>query len=270
MEEIKKLLENMQQEIRQSKNEMLEMKEEIKTTIINNLNEKFANLEVKQDLFETKIQQQSTAIKNFERHIRRKNLILFGVEEHEKSYHELEKTIINLINTHFNFQYNNYSIEEVRRLGKRGDTTRPIKITFSTMGLKINILKNKKLLENTPYYFKEDYPLEILNKRKELQDQLKKEKQLGNKAYLSYDKLVVIKEKEQPQPFPHSHKNKRNLSESPEFINTRKQDQKQYHKKSKISNMKDFVIQKPKLNYIPAVNSHDQPDNNTQNNNNKE
>nr|XP_004930264.2 uncharacterized protein LOC101745100 [Bombyx mori] len=189
--------------------EMLEMKEEIKTTIINSLNEKISNFEAKQDHFETKIQQQSTAIKNFERYIRRKNLILFGVEEQEKSYDELENTIINLINTHFNFQYNNYSIEEVRRLGKKKDTIRPIKITFSTMGLKIKILKNKKLLENTTYYLKEDYPLDILNKRKELLEQLRKEKQLGNKAYLSYDKLIIIKDKEQ-QP-PRSHKKQKKL-----------------------------------------------------------
>lgn len=90
MDEIKKLLENMQREIRNSKNEMLKMKEDIKTTIINNLNEKFANLEAKQDVIETKIQQHNIAIKNFNRYIRRKNLILFGVEEQEKSYHELE------------------------------------------------------------------------------------------------------------------------------------------------------------------------------------
>lgn len=259
----------MQQEIRQSKKEMLEMKEEIKTTIIHNLNEKFANLEEKQDLLETKIQQQNTVIKNFDRHLRRKNLILFGVEEHEKSYHELEKTIIDFINTHFNFQYNNFSIEDVRRLGKNKGTIRPIKITFSTMGLKINILRNKKLLENTPYYLKEDYPLEILNKRKELQEQLKKEKQLGNKAYLSYDKLIVIKDKGQQFSRGHTNTNKRNLSESPEFIHTKKHDQKQSYKKNRISNMKDFITQKSKLNYTSTGNSHVQPEN-QENNSNKE
>ncbi|XP_045453301.1 uncharacterized protein LOC123662503 [Melitaea cinxia] len=193
MEEIKMMLINMQQENRETKSEMLAMKEDITTTIINNLNEKFTYLETKQNLLETKLQQQNTAIKNFDRYLRRKNLILFGVEEQEKSYHDLEKTVIEFINEYFNLQYNNCSIEDVRRLGKKKDAIRPIKITFTTMGLKINILRNKKLLKNTPFYFKEDYPLDILNKRKELLVQLKKEKQLGHKAYIRYDKLIVLK-----------------------------------------------------------------------------
>lgn len=122
---------------------------------------------------------------------------------------------------------------------------------------------------------KEDYPLDILNKRKELLDQLRQEKQLGNMAYLSYDKLIILKDKEQHHP--RSHNNKRNLSESPElYANNQivKKDQKQTYKKNKTSNMKDFIIQKPKFNYIPTETSHDQPENKqkngTQINNNKE
>lgn len=102
------------------------------------------------------------------------------------------------------------------------------------MGLKINIWKNKKLLENTPYYLKEDYPLEILNKRKELQEQLQKEKQLGNTAFISYDKLIVIKDKK--EKLPRSHTNKRNLSISPELVQTNNT-----LKKNKIT---DFIPQR--------------------------
>ena len=71
--------------------------------------------------------------------MRRKKLILFGVEEQEKLYQELEKNVIGLINTHFNLQYNKYSIEEVRRLGKKRETIRPIKITITNKN-KINQL----------------------------------------------------------------------------------------------------------------------------------
>ncbi|KOB68171.1 Transmembrane protein [Operophtera brumata] len=77
------------------------------------------------------------------------------------------------------------NIEAVRRLGRRdGGKTRPIVMTLLTMGLKIQIQKNKKKLENTPYYIKEDYPPEILNKRKELQIQLEKEREQGKMAFI--------------------------------------------------------------------------------------
>ncbi|KAF9414412.1 hypothetical protein HW555_007666 [Spodoptera exigua] len=41
-------------------------------------------------------------------------------------------------------------------------------------------------------YFSEDYPKEVLNKRKELQAQLQKEKEAGKTAFIKYDKLIVL------------------------------------------------------------------------------
>ncbi|CAK1594927.1 unnamed protein product [Parnassius mnemosyne] len=215
MDEIKKLLENMQREIKQQKTDMLEMKEDIKISINNNINEKFKNLQLKNELLEKKIEEQTIAINNFERHIRRKNLVIFGVEEQEKSYHELEKRIIDILNTNFNLKYDNNNIEAVRRLGRKSDKVRPVVITLSTLGLKIYIQKNKKRLEKTPYYIKQDYPIEILKKRKELQTQLKKEKELGKKALIKYDKLIVLNDKEKKKS--HNNASKRNLSESREL-----------------------------------------------------
>ncbi|CAG4939298.1 unnamed protein product [Parnassius apollo] len=87
MEVIKCILENMQKEIKQQKIDMLEMKEEIKTAINNNINDKFRSLEIKNERIEKKLEEHSSAIKKLERYTRRKNLIIFGVEKREKSYH---------------------------------------------------------------------------------------------------------------------------------------------------------------------------------------
>ncbi|CAH2109122.1 unnamed protein product [Euphydryas editha] len=187
------------------------MKEDIKCTIINSLNEKFNHLELKNDLLEKKIEEQSNKIKNLERQFRRRNLVLFGVEESEKSYDELERLVTNIINTYIRISCDTSNIEAVRRLGKKGEKVRPIVITFNTLGFKIKIQKNKHHLKNTSYYLKEDYPFEILNKRKELKVQLQKEKDAGNTAFLKYDK-IIISNKKQPQ----KESSKRNLSESPE------------------------------------------------------
>lgn len=61
------------------------------------------------------------------------------------------------------------------------------------------------------YCLQEDYPPNILEKRKELQEQVRIEKQRGNLAIIKYDKLVVLEKKEEPMS-----NNKRMLSTSPE------------------------------------------------------
>lgn len=238
----------MQQDIKQQKQEMIEMKEDIKNTINNNINEKFKSLELKHESIETKLEEQTKKINILERQIRRKNLVLFGVEETEKSYEELEKVISTIINTYCKVSCDNNNIEAVRRLGKKGEKPRPVVITFTTMGLKIKIQTNKKFLQNTHYYLKEDYPLEVLNKRRELQTQLQKEKEAGHTAFIKYDQLIVLHKNENSA---RNQPNKRNLSESPELPNhnsqTAQHNNRQPSKKNKASNMKDYLIQKPKL-----------------------
>lgn len=240
----------MQQDIKQQKHDMLEMKEDIKSTIITSLNEKFNNLELKNELLEKKIEDQTNKINNLERQLRRKNLVLFGVEESEKSYDELEKIVINIINTYIKISCDTSNIEAVRRLGKKGEKVRPIVITFNTLGFKLKIQKNKRFLQNTSYYLKEDYPFEILIKRKELQIQLQEEKDAGNNAFIKYDKLIVMNN-QQPQ---NKQSNKRNLSESPEKIHLGSQNVKQISKQPRKNkgDMKNYIIQKPKLILAPT------------------
>lgn len=248
MEELKYMLADMQQDIKQQKQDMQKLKEDIKCTIIDSLNKKFSNLELKNELLEKKIEEQSNKISFLERQSRRRNLILFGVEESEKSYDELESMVINIINTYIKLSCNYSNIEAVRRLGRKSERVRPIVITFNTLGLKIKIQKNKHNFKNTPYYLKEDYPMEILIKRKELQVQLQKELDAGNTAFIKYDKLIVLNNK-QPQ---HKQSHKRNISESPETLHPSSQHTnfqhtgKQPPKKNK-GNMKNYIIQKPKL-----------------------
>ncbi|KAG6448447.1 hypothetical protein O3G_MSEX005486 [Manduca sexta] len=240
------MLVNMQQDIKQQKQDMLEMKEDIKCTIINSLNEKFKNLELKNELLEKTIEEQNNKINNLERQFRRRNLILFGVEESEKSYDELERIVLNIINSYTKISCDTSNIEAVRRLGRKGEKVRPIVITFNTLGFKLKIQKNKHCFQNTSYYLKEDYPMEILIKRKELQVQLQKEQDAGNTAFIKYDKLIILNNKRPP----HKQSSKRNISESPETLHPDSQNvqrtSKQPSKKNK-GDMKNYVIQKPKL-----------------------
>lgn len=252
MDEIKQMLLKMQQDMAQQKQDMLDMKEDIKSTINKNINEKFNILDQKNAILEKKIEDQVAKINGLERHIRRKNLVMFGVEECENSYHELEDMMIDIISTYFKIPCEKSHLEAIRRLGKKGEKIRPVVITFSTVGFKLKVLKNKSGLQETSYYIKEDYPIDVLNKRKELQVQLQKEKASGKIAFIKYDKLIVLSNNNGNH---RQQQNKRNLSESPEMIPPHSggiidsHDNKKPAKKNKAFNIKDYILQKPKLNY---------------------
>lgn len=255
MDEIKSMLIKMQEDMREQKAEMLNMKEDIKNNINNNINEKFKSLEVKYSVLEQIQEIHKKAIDNFEREKRKKNLIFFGVEETENNYLELEEKMLNIINNKLNIRCDITGIEYVRRLGKKGEKVRPIVVTLLTMGIKINILKNKKRLEKYPYYIKEDFPLEILKKRKELQKELQKAREEGKQGFIKYDKLIILENRADQQQRTNK---KRNLSESPQtssnYTVKDKQHKKQPTKINKTNNMNNFIIKKS-MSLHPEKNS---------------
>lgn len=66
-------------------------------------------------------------------------------------------------------------------------------------------------------YLKEDFPPSVLQKRKELQEELERERQAGKRVVLRYDKIVELKKRE-PQNYTHTERNKRPMSISPEDV----------------------------------------------------
>ncbi|KAL4721368.1 hypothetical protein ACJJTC_010017 [Scirpophaga incertulas] len=145
---------------------------------------------------------------------------------------------------------NKENIEEVRRLGKKqeGGKIRPIVVSFNTIGIKIKLLKNKRELNETPYYIKEDFPPEVLEERKKLSAQLLEERNKGRKAFINYNKLVIIPETTQKQ-YNNKNRNssKRQLSESPETHYNKpgpsnNNNAKKPHHKKQNSNIDQFMM----------------------------
>lgn len=240
MEEISKMLKDIQIEMQQQKLEIREMKEDITNAINNKINERFRDLEERNELLEEKIKNQQ---QNFEYLSTRRNVLFFGVAEEEIHYSELESKILSLIINDMQITCGKSNIEFVRRIGKRGNKIRPVVVTFTTMGKKIEILRKKKTITDKSYYVKEDFPKEVLNKRKELQSQLIKERESGKYAILKYDKLIVREKK-------NTNTNKRHLSESPKRSEQNDRDNNvkkttQIHKRNKFE-MKKFVTQTPR------------------------
>ncbi|CAH2098627.1 unnamed protein product [Euphydryas editha] len=125
---------------------------------------------------------------------RQRNIVFFGIDELETSYDTLEKNVLKWIEHHFSIKLSHNDLQEVKRIGKKGDRPRPVVVTFLNLGIKIKIFKQRKALQYTNYYMKEDYPKHVLEKRQQLQEQLRTEREKGNTAFIKYDKLVISKQ----------------------------------------------------------------------------
>lgn len=197
MEEITKILKGIEEDMQKQRKDMDKIKDTIIQDINKNIDSKFENMEVNFNILERKIEEQQISIDRIEQHLKKKNILFFGIEETEKSYGELEGNILEIITKNMNIPCERRDIEFVTRIGKKTGQIRPIALTVCSMGLKIQILKNKKYLNESNIYIKEDYTPKILQKRKELQDEFRARKEQGENVVLRYDKIITFNKKYQ-------------------------------------------------------------------------
>ncbi|XP_047026150.1 uncharacterized protein LOC124634574 [Helicoverpa zea] len=244
MDEVLKALQKIQKELDEQKITIQKSGENVTEQVTKNINnildEKFKSLEEKYENLKEKVENQEKRLYFLEKQARQRNIVLFGLIETESSYSNLENIILNFINEHFSVKVDHRDIQEAKRIGKKGERPRPIIITVSTLGVKIAIFKQKNVLENTPYYIKEDYPEHVLNKRKELQEQVRIEKEKGNSVRIKYDKLIIMNKKSNHTSI-HS---KRMLSNSPETINTCTNPSEEHKKQANKKNKTEISIQR--------------------------
>ncbi|CAB3241394.1 unnamed protein product [Arctia plantaginis] len=91
-------------------------------------------------------------------------------------------------------------------------------------------------LDGTNIYLKEDFSPSVLQKPKDLQEDLKREQEAGKKVALRYDKIVEIKPQKSEARTPIERKtNKRLMSKSPEenTNETRNEYSGKYNEKTK-------------------------------------
>lgn len=142
------------------------------------------------------VQSLNRKIKYLEDANRKNNLIIHGVKETENNYEDLFNTICyTLQKTKVNVE--KIEINKYHRLGRKQEgKTRPILIAFTSYQKKVEVLKNKtKMPDQT--YITDDLSKETIELRKNLQQQLKQEKEKGNEAFIKNNKLII---KEKPEP----------------------------------------------------------------------
>lgn len=197
MEEVMKALTKIQKELDDQKKMIRQNGREITDKVTQNVNsmleEKFILWEENHNKLKEKVENQEKRFYFIDKQLRQRNIVFFGIEEKESSYGNMENNFIEWLRKYFSIKIDHRDIQEVKRIGRKGEKPRPLVVTFTTLGSKINILKQKMLLKDTQYYLQEDYPKYILEKRKELQQQLLIEKEKGNNVKIKYDKLIVTK-----------------------------------------------------------------------------
>lgn len=167
------------------------------------LNEKMGSIfqEIKamkteNELLKTKVTKQEERIIDLEREVRKKNIIIKGVEdkenEKETETREKIKRVLKKIEVGCD---TDADLEEVRRLGRyKEGKIRPILIKVTRENTRTNIFKNAKLLHGTNVWINQDYPKTIQEERKILVEQMKEARRQGYRASIKYNKLIVDKE----------------------------------------------------------------------------
>ncbi|CAH2091369.1 unnamed protein product [Euphydryas editha] len=164
---------------------------DMQTTIITNsllqkIEEKLQPIIEENKNLKEKIEVLENKINKLENYKKKNNLLLFRLEETEKTSLDLFNTVKEIMKNDLDILVNDSDIQNIYRIGNRNkDKSRPLLISFTNYWKKVEILKNKKRLKDV--YIVEDYPKTVLEKRKLLQEQLKEERAKGKFAFIKYD-----------------------------------------------------------------------------------
>ncbi|CAB3233449.1 unnamed protein product [Arctia plantaginis] len=168
-------------------------------------------------------------------------------EEEEKSSYELIQKLKETFSRDLNINIEEYEVNKIHRLGNKeraSNKPRPVLCSFINNWKKNEIIKNKRNLKTI--YINEDYPKEVLERRRELQAELVEERKKGNTAYLKYVELIV-KENNTSQE-----KRKRETSASlSNYTNQPKKQQTVNTTKSNRSNA--FDIMRSRAGSLPST-----------------
>lgn len=168
-----------------------DLTESITNNLMERMDEKLNPIIEENKKLKQKISDLETEIEYLKRGKKSNNIIIFGLEENEKSTIELYQTVKEIFKGDLNINIEQHEVNQIYRLGKNKaqKEPRPVLCSFVSAWKKDEIMKNKKSFKNI--YVAEDYTKEVLEKRKALLPQLQEERKKGNTAFLSYDKLVV-------------------------------------------------------------------------------
>ncbi|KOB70157.1 Endonuclease-reverse transcriptase, partial [Operophtera brumata] len=214
-------------------------------TIFEKINKQLEPLIEENKIMKSKIEVLERKIEYLEKEKKKNNILVFGLEEKEKSSLELLQVVQDTIKADLKIALETSDVSKIHRIGAiKENKIRPVLIAFTNSWKRSEIVKMRRSLKQV--YVTEDFPKEVLEKRRELLPKLKEERAKGNFAYIRYDQLIV---KEGNLNNFNKEKRKRDPSTSPENQN--------YAKKlvSNISSIKGnrrnaFDMMRPRSNSL--------------------
>lgn len=171
--------------------EMDNQTKQITTNLTEKIDEKLQPILEENKKLKIEINNLEKKVAWLEKDRRKNNIIIFGIEESEKSNSELISKVTNEINK-LQVKLSNNDISSAYRIGKKiasSEKSRPIVATLVTTWKRNEILNNKK--RSKDIYVSEDFPKDVVEKRRSLQTQMHEERMKGNFAYIKYDKLII-------------------------------------------------------------------------------
>ncbi|KAI5750676.1 hypothetical protein M8J77_000317 [Diaphorina citri] len=193
------------------------------------INEKLDTI-LKESLLPMKaeIAKHSSAIAQLDFDKRRKNIIIFGLEEKQgESFQDLESILLNLVcNTLELSDFSLLELDFARRLKPQPNgKPRPVLLGFTTQRRRISVLKNCGKLKGTKIHIHVDTSPEVREKEKTLQNEVMQLRRQGKHAILRRGKVIIQDNKAAPgSSGSHTQKQvtKRALSESPDETNNKR------------------------------------------------
>lgn len=192
-------MENLLAEIKKQLEDLNRTSERIESKIddcqkqINEIKNENANLKAENEQLKTTVAQQNHRIGYLEKEIKRNNLVVQGVTEAEDETDiQLKEKIENILRDMGTPITYEGELQELHRIGiKRANKIRPIFMKMRNYETKVKIMKRTKELKGTQIFITEDFPKHVLEERKVLSNHLKKAREIGHRAFMKYNKLIV-------------------------------------------------------------------------------
>lgn len=126
-----------------------------------------------------------------EKKLKLNNLIFYGIPEEESTNEDLIRTVRKLLNDKFSININIIEINNLYRLGKKGNQNRPTLVSLTSFLRKQEILRNGKKLKGSGIIVTEDYTEKTLEERKILVPYYKEARLRNKRTILKGSQLII-------------------------------------------------------------------------------
>lgn len=140
----------------------------------------------------TKLNEHEDSINRHEREHRKRNIIIRGLIEDEKTISDLEGKVMKLLTADLKINIAISEIDQIHRLGRKLEgQNRPTLVKFLSFRNKIAVLQHKDRINGTSISISEDFPKAVIAERKRLTPLMIKCREENKHAIIKYDNLIV-------------------------------------------------------------------------------